>query len=67
MLLQVSSTDLCVHGVASLRVIDASVLPIIPGGQTGAPVVMIAERAAAMMTQRQPAIVAARLAVPALV
>jgi choline dehydrogenase-like flavoprotein len=39
-----------VYGLDNLRVIDASVIPTIPGGQTAAPVVMIAERAAAMIT-----------------
>jgi choline dehydrogenase len=42
--------QLRVHGVEGLRVVDASVVPQIPGGQTGAPVVMIAERAAALLT-----------------
>jgi len=50
----VSSTDLSVRGVSGLRVVDASVIPRIPGGQTGAATVMIAERAAAMMTNKQP-------------
>lgn len=45
----VSATDLKVHGVDGLRVIDASVMPHIPGGQTGAPTVMIAEKAAHTM------------------
>ena len=35
-----------VRGVKNLRVIDASVMPTIPGGQTGAPTVMIAEKGA---------------------
>eukprot|EP01025_Chloroclados_australasicus_P049925 TRINITY_DN5705_c0_g3_i1.p4 TRINITY_DN5705_c0_g3~~TRINITY_DN5705_c0_g3_i1.p4 ORF type:complete len:179 (-),score=34.47 TRINITY_DN5705_c0_g3_i1:411-947(-) len=43
-----------VKGVSGLRVVDASVLPVIPGGQTGAPTVMVAERAAAAMTQTSP-------------
>lgn len=42
----VSSSDLKVFGVEGLRVVDASVIPKIPGGQTGAASVMIAERAA---------------------
>lgn len=42
------------HGVSGLRVIDASVMPRIPGGQTGAATVMIAERAAALLTRGQP-------------
>ncbi|KAI8470464.1 MAG: GMC oxidoreductase-domain-containing protein [Monoraphidium minutum] len=45
----VSTADFGVWGVDALRVIDASVIPTIPGGQTGAPAVMIAERAAAKL------------------
>ena len=45
----VSPESLKVHGVEGLRVVDSSVIPRIPGGQTGAPVVMVAERAAAMI------------------
>lgn len=46
----VSSSDLSVFGVEGLKVVDASVVPAIPGGQTGAVTVMVAERAAAMLT-----------------
>lgn len=35
-----------VHGVAGLRVIDASVFPSVPSGNTNAPVMMVAERGA---------------------
>uniref|UniRef100_A0A7S4S4C3 Glucose-methanol-choline oxidoreductase N-terminal domain-containing protein n=2 Tax=Ditylum brightwellii TaxID=49249 RepID=A0A7S4S4C3_9STRA len=41
--------DLCVRGVNNIRVVDASVLPSIPGGQTGTPTVMVADRAAAFI------------------
>jgi choline dehydrogenase-like flavoprotein len=37
---------LCVHGIRSLRVADASVFPSVVGGNTNAAVVMIAEKAA---------------------
>ena len=42
----VVGADLRVHGLNRVRVADASVMPRIPGGQTAAPVVMIAEKAA---------------------
>lgn len=41
--------ELKVYGFENLRVIDASVIPTIPGGQTAAPTIMIAERAAAVI------------------
>lgn len=58
--------QLKVHGVEGLRVVDASVFPKIPGGQTGAPTVMVAERAASMIKGvGEAASVTERVAVPA--
>ncbi len=48
----VSARDLRVHGVTRLRVCDASVMPRIVGGQTGAATLMIAEQAAQMILQQ---------------
>jgi choline dehydrogenase len=41
---------LCVHGIANLRVADSSVMPRITTGNTLAPTLVIAERAASLMT-----------------
>jgi choline dehydrogenase-like flavoprotein len=48
----VVDSQLRVHGIDGLRVADASVMPVIPGGNTNAPTIMVAERAADLIRGR---------------
>ena len=50
----VVDSRLRVHGLQNLRVVDSSVMPIIPGGNTNAATIMIAERAADLIRGRMP-------------
>lgn len=43
--------DLRVHGIDNLRVIDASIFPTMPSGNTNAPTMMVAEKGAALVLE----------------
>jgi choline dehydrogenase-like flavoprotein len=45
----VVDAELRVHGIDRLRVIDASIMPVITSGNTNAPVMMIAEKGSALV------------------
>jgi choline dehydrogenase-like flavoprotein len=50
----VVDVELRVEGLEGIRVVDASVMPVVPRGNTNAPVIAIAERAADLIKGEVP-------------
>jgi choline dehydrogenase len=50
----VNPQTMAVHGLEGLRVVDASVMPLITNGNIYAPTMMLAEKAADLILGREP-------------
>ena len=48
----VVDNQLRVHGIQGLRIVDASIFPLLPSGNTHAPTVAVAERASDLILER---------------
>jgi choline dehydrogenase len=57
----VVDSELRVQGVDALRVVDASVMPVVPRGNTNAPTIAVAERAADLLRGRVPTAIEAEV------